>query len=307
MKKIFLLISVLLVVFGISGCKHGDNNGGGYKAPEGFVYLKAGSFIMGMNGDAAATIDKPAHKVTLTKGFIMCDHEVTKKEYYEVIKPSYTDTDNKPQTMSWYTALDYCNKRSEKEGLTPCYSIVVNGVDETDTSKWDSIPDAKDSIWENVKCEWNANGYRIPTEAEWEYAARAGNNATDGTLYSGTTDVNELEKFAWYGKSSVNNRSGLIEVKSLEPNEYGLYDMSGNAWEMVWDIYKKYSEEDATDPHVDTSRNSSIVIRGGGYAHGEDCCDVRKRVSWHSYENYEVTTPKNANYALGLRVVRTVD
>ena len=263
-----------------------------------FVLIPAGTFQMGSN--AGFDDDKPVHQVTITKDFYMGKYEVTQAEYEKYC--SYTgssspnsdkgDGDNYPAYyVSWYDALVYCNKRSVAEGLTPCYSISGN----TDPSKWGTVPTSKDSTWDAVVCDWEANGYRLPTEAEWEYAARAGDNTVDSLTYSGTSVVNELYKYAWY---ISNSSSKTHEVGTKKANEFGLYDMSGNVREWCWNWFTrsyKTETEGGSDP-TGASSGSHRVYRGGSWYGDSGNCAVSYRLYYSPYSRYD---------RLGFRVVRS--
>ncbi|MBR6078736.1 MAG: SUMF1/EgtB/PvdO family nonheme iron enzyme [Treponema sp.] len=227
-----------------------------------FKLVEGGTFQMGDSDE------KPVHTVTVSS-FYMCDHEVTQKEYRDVMgtNPSRFSGDNRPvECVSWYNAVEYCNKLSIKEGLTPCYTI--NGSSTT--------------------CNFKANGYRLPTEAEWEYAARGGKKS-NGYTYAGSNDINSV---AWY--TSNTNDTSTRDVKTKTPNELGLYDMSGNVWEWCWDWKGSYSSGSQTDP-VGASSGSYRVARGGSWYNRSSGCRVANRGN---------SVPSNTNYDVGFRVVR---
>ena len=267
------------------------------RIPEGFVLIPAGTFQMGSN--QGYSDNQPVHEVTITTPFYMGKYEVTQAEYEKYCSytgtdspsSSYGDGDNYPAYyVSWYDALVYCNKRSRAEGLTPCYSI----DDSTNPEDWEDVPTSSNSTWNAVECNWNANGYRLPTEAEWEYAARAGDNTVDSLTYSGTSDVNKLGDYAWYYDSANDNTH---EVGTKLPNAFGLYDMSGNVWEWCWNRFTDgydTTTEGGRDP-TGSSAGSYRVDRGGGWGSFSGSCAVSCRGG-----NF----PDGRYYDLGFRVVR---
>ena len=269
---------------------------GGDEIPEGFVLVEAGTFQMGSN--EGYSDNQPVHEVTITTPFYMGKYEVTQAEYEKYCSygssstsSSYGDGDNYPAYLvSWYDALVYCNKRSMAEELTPCYSISSS----TNPEDWGDVPTSSNSTWNAVICNWNANGYRLPTEAEWEYAARAGDNTVESLTYSGTSDVNQLGEYAWYYS---NSNSTTHEAGTKLPNAFGLYDMSGNVWEWCWNWFTdsyNAETEGGSDP-TGTSAGSDRVYRGGGWGSISGRCAVSCRRS------------SNSDYRgglLGFRVVR---
>lgn len=236
-------------------------------------------------------------KLTIPTLFV-CDHEVTKGEYKTVMGNDpgseyiYDKDDNTltgddalngaVSSVNWYDALVYCNERSKTENLTPCYSI--NGS--TDTSTWGDAPASKNETWDAAVCNFEANGYRLPTEAEWEFLIRGGENFT----YAGSNDIDEV---AWVSKN--NHYKGIREVKLKKPNGYGLYDMSGNVWEWCWDWY--CSDPKTSTPASGETSGTSRLRRGGGRDSGNI---VNTTVFYHDGDN-----PSNRSDTYGLRVVRT--
>ena len=211
--------------------------------PGKFCTVPKGTFTMGSPpGEAGRGPDEVQHMVTLSSDFLMAETEVTQRQYQNIMgfNPSKFQGDERPvEQVSWVDAVAYCNELSKKENLEPCYQI--NGG----TVGW------KDG----VRCV----GYRLPTEAEWEYAARA--PAT--TVYSGS---NNIDAVAWY---LTNSGSMSHPVKTKQANDRGLYDLSGNVWEWVWDWYlANYESLPAIDP-IGPGTGSSRVARGGSWASPE--------------------------------------
>jgi formylglycine-generating enzyme required for sulfatase activity len=230
-----------------------------------------------MGSNSGASDERPVHQVTV-KGFYMGKYQVTQKEWAEVMgsNPSKFKGDDLPvETVSWMDAIEYCNKRSQKEGLKPCYQ----------------------SGGEGVICDWSANGYRLPTEAEWEYAAKGGGRDIQEYEYSGGDSAYTT---AWYGDNS-GMRTHPVGTKAA--NSLGIYDLSGNVGEWCWDWYGAYSSgaldrfgaySAQTDPRGAAS-GTRRVLRGGSW--GSATAFVRSAYRYGSGPSYRDSD-------LGFRLVR---
>ena len=295
MKKIrmaFLALTVFALLATSTGC--GGGGGGGSDDDDtpaaGFVAVPGATFD-GTTAITGSYVFIAGRTVTIPS-LLVCDHEVTQAEYQSVMgaNPINSGTNRPVEAVSRYYALVYCNKRSLADGRTPCYKI--NG--KTNPSEWGTVPTGSNSTWNSATCDFAANGYRLPTEAEWEYLARGGNLTNSGqTTYSGSNTIGDV---AWYtvnacdvGTSSPNY--GTHQVKTKNPNGKTLYDMSGNVWEWCWDWYGSIS---TSTPSAGAASGSYRVERGGSWCNDASYCTVSSR----SYNN-----PDNHYYSYGFRVV----
>ena len=252
------------------------------------VLVPGGTFKMGRTKGSGEDFEKPVHKVTI-KPFYMGKHEVSQAFYALVMEdiPSlFEGTRNPVEQVSWYDAIVFCNKLSMLTGCTPVYSISGG----TDPDKWGSVPKYGNSFWNAVICDWNANGYRLPTEAEWEYAARGAQNKPK-YIYSGSK---EIDAVAWYAGNNTPN--GTKPVGTKEPNGLGIYDMSGNVWEWCWDWSGYYDKKAQTDPKGPATGKNRIR-RGGSWYDDASSCRISLRTSTYSNSGNEYT---------GFRVCRNI-
>jgi formylglycine-generating enzyme required for sulfatase activity len=214
------------------------------------VRINGGTFTMGSPASEPGRFDNegPQHSVTVSS-FYMGKYEVTQREWREVMgnNPSNFKGDDLPvEQVSWYDVVEYCNKRSQREGLAAAYTI--NGT--------------------NVTWNKSANGYRLPTEAEWEYACRAGTTTPFSTGNNITTSqANYNGNYPYNGNAKGTYQLKTTPAGSFAPNAWGLYDMHGNVWEWCWDWYGDYAQAQ-TDP-MGAGSGSSRVNRGGSWYYSQ--------------------------------------
>ncbi|MBN2858413.1 MAG: SUMF1/EgtB/PvdO family nonheme iron enzyme [Candidatus Delongbacteria bacterium] len=234
-----------------------------------YVFVEGGTFEMGSSRDSK---EKPVHKATVND-FYISKYEVTQEQWKEVMgSTNYKLEDNKllksplyPMIyITWYDAIKFCNKLSEMKGLEPCYS----------------------GSGDDIICNFTAGGYRLPTEAEWEYAARGGNESK-GFKYSGSDILSDVANYS----------KRIKKAGSKQPNELGVYDMSGNVSEWCWDWYAPYSDEWHNNPRG-PANGKERVVRGGGHSslYGECTVSARKGIppDWSD----------NTGRFYGIRIVR---
>ena len=253
-----------------------------------FVYVPAGTFTMGRTTGTGFADELPSHSVTLS-AFYMGKTEVTQKEWTDTMGSNpaagFGVGDQFPvYNVSWYSVIKYCNLRSLAEGLTPAYSILGS----TNPSTWGDVPYEFNPNWDSVICNWSADGYRLPTEAEWEYAARSASNLPD-YLYAGSDEIGSV---AWY---YLNSPSGSKAVAGKTSNALGIYDLSGNINELCWDLAGAYSgdaSENPTGPTVGSER-----IRRGGFWNAD--------ATYSRVANRDSSYPFVTNEFLGFRLCRS--
>lgn len=255
---------------------------------DGFVWIEGGSFQMGSPETENWRIDdETLHEVTVS-GFWMSPYEVAQAEYERLMgsNPSTFHGESLPvENVSWLDAAAFCNAKSAQAGLTPAYSI------QGETVTWNRA----------------ADGYRLPTEAEWEYACRAGTETPFNTIHStGPDEANyyghypyEIEE-NYFDDSVLETRPGqyrqkTVEVTSFSPNPWGLYNMHGNVNEWCWDLYGAYDLSSTTDP-TGAETGTRRVYRGGGWN------DFGKNLR----SAYRAAGELNmVSYNLGIRLVRS--
>lgn len=301
-KKIVALIIAIIIVGTIAGvifsmnnrednqANNNENSLNNTEIADELVLINGGTFEMGSpETEMQRETDETQHNVTVSS-FYIGRYEVSQKEYEEVMgeNPSNFKGENLPvESVSWYDAIEFCNKLSQNEGLTPVYTI--DG--------------------ENVSWDRSANGYRLPTEAEWEYAARAGTTTPFNTQDSiSDKEANYYGHYPYgieenyFSQENLETEPGeyrqtTVEVNSFSPNSWGLYNIHGNVAEWCFDYYGEYDLENTNNP-TGPETGTLKVNRGGAWN------DYAK----HLRSAYRAsTTPSQAMSTIGFRIARNAD
>lgn len=305
MKRISTFLLSIVMLFAMSACSTDTQNNilngtsestdtsstnsrsAAIEVPENFALVKGGTFQMGSpDTEAWRSDDEIQHTVTVSD-FYMSIYELTQKEYRDITgeNPSSFSGDDLPvENISWMDAVRYCNARSEKENLKPAYTV-----------------DGQSVTWDR-----SADGYRLPTEAEWEYACRAGTTTPFNTENSiSAEEANYYGHYPYeiednyFSQDNLSTKPGeyrqtTVAANSFSPNKWGLYNMHGNVGEWVWDYYGAYSTEAQIDP-AGAESGTLRVYRGGGWN------DFAKNMR----SAYRATLEQNkCSFNIGIRLVR---
>ncbi len=235
------------------------------------IYCPTGRFMKG----GSKYNDNPYMQETIEKPFLLGEAEITQELYEKVMKdnPSeFKHPQNPVENVSWYDAILFCNKLSELQGLECCYDLTAISTIDKDRVDQKRIMSAK------VTCDFNKNGYRLPLEKEWEYAAKAGTQ----NQWAGTNKGKELGEYAWFWD---NSRGSTHPIKTKKPNPWGFYDMSGNVKDWCWNLYSPRAQD-------------LYAVRGGSW---KDDLSTYLKVAYRDFNSPDY----RCNY-LGFRVARSM-
>ena len=324
-NNLYPLLTIMMTIGLIFAC---DDGGGGTDSVDYGItekYTNFGQnieFTMRLVPKGTFTLHEGGPEMTISKDYLMAETEVTQEIWGSVMgnNPSEGVSSLEPgdipklrpvDAVTWTQAIAFCNKLSLLTGRLPVYSVKQAGSTEEinwHELKFKEIPPApapNTTEWLNVEVDWDANGYRLPTEMEWMWAAMGARDSATGYAkkFSGNTigkNDDDINAYAWYSGNPL-TKSKTHQVAKLKPNELGLYDMSGNVQEWCWDrYYPEYPEpiENTVDYSGPSKGWEDRVKHGGSYVDYSDICTITFR------SGGEPSGSDGSNHHTGLRVVR---
>ena len=297
MRRIFtgVLLVATALLFGGCSIGGGETTPLDYSSPTigTLKYVPAGTFQRDSDPGNTSTVS----------AFRMSEYEIGRMQFYLVMGADPSEIAcssgiNDPvQMANWYHAIAFCNKLSIAEGLTPVYS--VSTVSDWEALAYASIPDYSDAGWSGAAADWDADGYRLPTEMEWMWAAMGADTADPGAVnttgyskdFAGSTGTNNINDYAWY----VSNTFATHPSGGKSANELNLYDMSGNVFEWCWDWYDATYPTGAVSDYRGAASGVQRIYRGGSWNLSDALCAVGYRGA---------NIPELRNAGIGFRVVR---
>ena len=288
-----IILTLFILTSSYAEEQHNDNVESEYIGT--LIYVPSGKFQRDSNELNISYVDD----------FLISKYEISREQFKKITNlsdPSNDSTssgyiDNPVQQITWYQAIYFSNKLSQLEGLTPVYSI--NNI--TNPDQWGEIPTSENKEWNSIHVNWNANGYRLPTEMEWLWAAMGGDKIDKDKInkngyrkvFSGENNYNSKDDYAWCRENS--DRKTHI-MGSKKPNALGIYDMTGNVWEWNWDWYGNYPNG-YLDNYKGPSTGNERLLHGGSWLNGDDRCNNNFRLGHN---------PDFVYGNIGIRLVRKI-